>query len=98
MANTPGNPTSPGIPLLAEKPVGPIEADARTAVATDQEWAAGMIGAAREVYIVSSRYGPEGIYSTPDRARDKVNLLMGLAAYRDANSGLLVRPYILDSE
>jgi hypothetical protein len=85
MANVPGNPPTPA---------GPVEAEARMAVAPEPE----MMGAAREVYIVTSRYGPEGIYSTPDRARAKINLLMTLAAYRDANSGLMTRPYILDSE
>ena len=96
MANVPGNPTdtNPGIPLV--KPAGPIEQAAR--MATDEEWTSGMMGAAREVYIVTSRYGPEGIFSTPDRANTKINTLMGFAAYNQTNPDLRVRPYILDSE
>lgn len=85
MANAPGQPTAPA---------GPIEADARKAVEPAGIPLLGPI----QVFIVSSRYGPEGIYSTADKARDKVNLLMTLAAYRNAESGLMVRPYVLDSE
>jgi hypothetical protein len=76
-------------------PAGPIEESARNAV---EPWDAEVVGTFREIFIVSSRYGPEGIYATADRARDRVNRLMGMAAYRDANCGLIVRPYILDSE
>ena len=52
----------------------------------------------RTVYLVVSAFGSEGIYSTPERARNKVNLLVNHAAYRTAQAGLMVRPYILDSE
>lgn len=85
MANAPGNPVPPA---------GPIEADTRMALAPEPE----MIGAAREVYIVQSRFGPEGIYSTPALANAKINVLMGFAAYNQTNPDLRVRSYILDSE
>lgn len=76
-------------------PAGPVEESVREDLYPPQEE---LRGTFREVYIVTSRYGPEGIFSTPDRARDKVNHLMTMAAYRNADSGLMVRPYILDSE
>lgn len=85
MANVPGQPTTPA---------GPIEA----AVTKDLTPAQPEVWTTGEVYIVTSRYGPEGIYSTPEKARNKVNMLMGLSAYRNADSGLMVRPYVLDSE
>lgn len=79
---------------MANGTAGPIEEAARMATEPDS----GMLGAAREVYIVTSRFGPEGIFSTPDRAREKVTTLSQYAAYRNADSGLMVRPYVLDSE
>jgi hypothetical protein len=88
MANVPGNPTSSTTEI--NNPAGPVEAAARMAIEPDPP--------AREVYIVSSRYGPEGIFSTPARANAKINTLMGFSAYNKTNPELTVRPYILDSE